>query len=447
MLEVWTITGAVLALLGLERGVVFLGTRLESGREFIRRHWLFHPNTISIVRIPNGVFSVLLWMGGWHAFSVIWFSFWMITDLTDGTIARRCNLGTPSGAWIDPLSDKCMYFPPLLYYAWQGVLPAPWVGALVLIDAIGQGSRLFVKKKAANLFGKAKTALITILLAVTSLHLIGNLPLVTDRFLTLSTASCTVLAFLSFYCKVVPDAWYANSLTLANFICGLAAIAAIAGGRPMAAFVLVFLGQFFDLFDGRLARRFGSTLHGAVYDDIADATSFGLAIGYLVFSQLGSDGPAAITALVYLGCTVYRLVRFLRRPSGLNPEIFVGLPSPAGAMFAGSAVLLFHQGHVPHALVLLAAALMVSRIRYRHFGKSIWPALPNYLKLLGFVAVLIFINNSIAHRQTDAFALLMFAMAVLYAVAGVSYRDIRPRRGDVEGRRRPRVAGETGESG
>jgi len=428
MYEVWTLTAIVLGILAVERLTVSLATRNEAGREFIRRHWIFHPNTISIVRIPNGVISMLFWISGRHAFSVVWFSFWMITDLTDGTIARRCDLGTPSGAWIDPLSDKCMYFPVLLYYAWKGVLPAPWVVALVVIDTVGQASRLFVKKKAANLFGKAKTALITILLALTALQQIGHLPMVTGRFLALSTASCTVLAFLSFYCKVVPDLWYANSLTLANFICGLAAIWAVVNGRPMAAFVLVFLGQFFDLFDGRLARRFGSTLHGAIYDDIADATSFGLAIGFLIFSQLGRDAPAAITALVYLACTVFRLVRFLRRPRGLDEGIFVGLPSPAGAMLAGSSVLLFHQGHVPHALALLSAALMVSRIRYRHFGKSIWPSLPNYLKLLGFIAVLIFLNNSIAHRQTDAFALLMFAMAVLYAVAGVSYRDIGPGR-------------------
>ncbi|NOY80804.1 MAG: CDP-diacylglycerol--glycerol-3-phosphate 3-phosphatidyltransferase [Kiritimatiellaeota bacterium] len=415
------ISGVVLLLLALERLFVLTVTTNPAGRAWVRKRRLLHPNAISIVRIPMGLVTMFLWMAGWREIAIVWFAFWMITDLTDGAIARNCDLGTPAGKWLDPLSDKCMYFPTLAYFAYHGVLNPHWVISLLIIDAAGQASRLFVRKKAANLFGKAKTALITILLALTALDQIGSISFVTARFLELSTFSCALLAFLSFYCKVVPDTWYANTLTLANFTCGVAAIWNVLTAHPLRAFVLVFLGQFFDLFDGRLARKFGSTPRGAVYDDIADATNFGLAVGLLVYYQLGRDGPAAIVAVVFLLCTVYRLLRYLRRPPTADGGTFLGLPSPAGAMLAGSAVLLFPRGHVGHVLVVMASGLMVSHIRYRHFGRRIWPALPTWLKLLGFIGVLIFINNSIAHRQSDAFATLAFALGVLYVMYGVAH--------------------------
>jgi len=394
-----------------ERATVWLLTRTERGREWIRRHRFLHPNVISIVRMPNGLICMLFWIRGWRSFSVLWFAFWMITDLTDGAIARRCGLGTPAGAWLDPLSDKLMYFPPLLYFGAKGVLDPWWAVTLVIIDIVGQASRLFVAKKAANLFGKAKTALITILLACTALHQIYAPPYVTPRLLDFMLVTCTILAFLSFYCKVIPDEWYANTLTFANFMCGIAAIGCV-----------LVLRRFFDLFDGRLARRFGSTRHGAIFDDIADGTSFGLAIAVLVFMELGRDALSAIVAAIYFGCTVFRLIRFLRRPSDFPDGIFTGLPSPAGAMLAGASALLFsHAPYVGHALVMLSAVLMVSRIPYRHFGKKIWPELPYYMKLVGGVCFLIFVNVSIAHRRTDAFAVVMFGLALMYVVGGLAY--------------------------
>ena len=408
----------VLAFLAFERTCILTMTRREAGRQWIIHHRILHPNTISLVRIPMGVLSVGMWVVGWQAFSVVWFAAWMITDVTDGTIARNCGLTTESGKWLDPLSDKCMYFPPLIFFAWLGVLDPGWVAAVIVTDAIGQASRLLVKKKAANLFGKAKTALITVLLSLTALDHIGELAFISPAFLYLLTISCAILAFLSFFCKVVPDAWYANSLTLANFFCGLAAIWSVVSGNFVRAYVLVFVGQFFDLFDGRLARKYGSTRHGAVYDDVADGTSFGLAVAYLIFARLGGTMAAGVVSGAYVLCVVYRLFRFLHPPVPLPPGIFLGLPSPAGALLAGAAVLLFWRWPpIAYTFVVLTAFLMVSRIRYRHFGQLIWPKLPRSLKVLAFVLFLIFVNKSLASKESYvAFELWCFGIALLYTV-------------------------------
>jgi len=300
--------------------------------------------------------------------------------------------------------------------------------ALLVIDSVGQASRLFSAKKAANYFGKAKTALITILLSVLGMDIVGEVPFLSPELLTLLTISCTILAFLSLFCKVIRDEWYANSMTLANFLCGLAAIQRVYVDQPVQALILIFAGQMFDLFDGRLARRFGSTRRGPVYDDIADGTSFGLALGYLIYQLLAEGGLpnllAASVALIYMLAVIYRLYRFLHPTMAMPRGIFQGMPAPAGAMLGGSSALLFAPGYpwLAAALVLLTAILLVSSIRYRHFGQHMWPSLPRTLKLLFGILLLIFVNLTITVRHYSMpFRVYCFLMAALYAVSGIDY--------------------------
>ena len=42
-----------------------------------------------------------------------------------------------------------------------------------------------------------------------------------------------------------------------------------------------FFGQFLDLYDGRAVRRWGGTLRGELYDDIADGTNFGGTVAFI----------------------------------------------------------------------------------------------------------------------------------------------------------------------
>ena len=430
MAEVWIIVVLIVGLLLLERLAITKLTTHPRGREWVKRHHILHPNSISLIRMPLGIVCVLLAMADCWTAAIICFTVAMISDLTDGTIARNCDLATESGKWLDPLSDKCVYFPGLIYLSIVREplgLPGGWVALLLVTDAVGQASRAFIQKKAANHFGKAKTALITLLLAVTALNHIHPLWFTSGHFVYLLTVSCTVLAFLSFYCKVIPDSWYANSLTLANFLCGIAAIWNVHAGHPLRAFVLVFVGQFFDLFDGRLARKYGSTRHGAVFDDIADGTSFGLAIGFLVWQAIPTLPHVWLLAAFYLGCVIFRLYRFLNPATTLPRGIFQGLPPPAGAMLAGSATLLFDRlPLLAGAIVFVTSLLMVSNIRYRHFGHRIWPDLPKGMKLLILLLFLIFVNISIADKDyANSFSFLCFMMAVLYLIIGVDYPPTR----------------------
>lgn len=426
MTDVIVASAGTLLIFGAERLTIARVTRSAAGREWIRAHPLLHPNAISILRMPMGIVGILMWLAGYQLAAFLWFAFWMITDLTDGTIARACGLTTESGKWIDPLSDKFMYFPALLLLALHPPvkLPLEWVLVLIAVDTVGQLSRLFAQKKAANLFGKAKTCLITTLVVLASIDAMHDLPFIGKRFLAALTLVCAVLAFLSFYCKVVPDLWYANTFTLANFVCGVSAIVMVYHDRLLFAFVLVFLGQFFDLFDGRMARKYGSTRLGAVFDDIADGTSFGLATALIVLAALGPHPCAWAAAFFYCICVTYRLLRFLRRKGDVPAGVFEGLPSPAGALLAGSGVLVFEQ--VPWAacaVTMLTSLAMISRIHYRHFAHRIWPGLPNMLKIGLFVGAIVFVSRELTGRFLPLQLLnverVAFAVAVVYLLFGL----------------------------
>ncbi len=425
MHSVGLIVVSIILIFILERITIIRLTGSPAGRLWVRAHGFMHPNAISFIRMPMGIITAALWLTGWQVTAIFWFAFWMITDLTDGTIARHCQLETERGKWLDPLSDKFMYFPPLLMFAHGSgttILPPSWTYLLVFVDALGQASRLMTSKKAANYFGKAKTALITITLATAALNQVEHIEFVTPKLLYLMTVSCTLLAFLSVYCKVIPDVWYANSLTLANFICGAAAVWQFYFDRPLRGFILVFIGQFFDLFDGRLARRFGSTRHGAFFDDVADGTSFGLAIAVLIYRSLGASPLALPVATLYFCCVVFRLYRFMNPKNPLPAGIFDGLPSPGGAMLAGSAAILFIDNRpLVAAFAISAALLMVSHVKYLHFGQRLWPGLPNFARLICFIFCLIFVNMSIAGRFKFAFGLFCFIIIAAYVVFGVDY--------------------------
>ena len=456
MIHTIIIIAVVLVMLAAERLLILNVTRNPVCQSYIRHHFLLHPNGISCLRIPQGIIAIWMAHTGHWGCAILWFAFWMITDLTDGTIARNCDLATPTGEWLDPLADKCMSFPPLFYLALgespnvvSPHLPIGWVCLYCALDILGQCSRLFCKKKAANSFGKAKTALITILISILAFYqfcLMQNHPLfppltsLNSLVVTRLMQACTILAFLSLYCKVVPSNWYANSLTFLNFLCGIIAIA-IAWmptrfpNNHILAFILIFLGQFFDLFDGRLARKYGSTNHGAFYDDIADGTNFGLANASIIIIALArNDAPlpwllTIALAGLYVICVFFRLYRFLKPTMPLPRGIFQGLPSPGGALLAGSAALVSAQLNHPvitwlaAGIVCLASVMMISSLPYRHFGQDLWPSLPRGFRVMLLIIFIVFMCFALAlvkSSWTDAFTWFVTALAFLYAFGAIA---------------------------
>jgi CDP-diacylglycerol--serine O-phosphatidyltransferase len=409
----------VLLMLGLERFAVVWFLRTPQQIAWVRSHSWLHPNAISRARYPMGFLSVAFLHLGYPQLCFLFFTFWMITDITDGDIARKCDLHTEEGESIDPFSDKLMYSPMLVYLAWQGWLDPVLVALFLAFDITGQVSRRFTKVKAANLFGKAKTFLVVVLLIVVGLVLIyGPLPFLGRTILPL-LGICTSLAFCSTIFKLVPNYWYANILSIMNLLCGLAGCWVVLAGHPLVyALGLVFLGQFLDLFDGRAAERWGSTPKGEIFDDVADGTSFGITTGLIAAASFNHMWVGIALGCVYVAATVYRLIRFVveKRKEGIQGGVttFSGLPSPGAALVVGTTCVLIANDATSGIIIVATALLMVSRVPYAHFGRSILPKIPKVVRVL-FLGAFLFLLALGVHRDHYTVPLILsFVPAMSY---------------------------------
>lgn len=147
-----------------------------------------------------------------------------------------------------------------------------------------------------------------------------------------------------------------NFLTLLNLFCGCIAVVFVAQRLFDYAFFFVCLGIFFDFFDGFLARKFGvAGPLGVQLDSLADMVTSGVVPGFVMYQMLPSiemvnenseitscfpmynDNPMAL--LPYLGFIItlgacYRLANF--NIDTRQSDSFIGLPTPANALFIGS---------------------------------------------------------------------------------------------------------------
>ncbi len=124
------------------------------------------PNTLTVIRIACVPVMVLLLLdepGVWAARGACaLFVAAMVTDIVDGYLARKWQLVSVAGAFLDPLADKLMVATTLIMLVPLGWLPA-WLTALLICReltitalrtiAVSEGLIL-----SASTLGKFKTA-------------------------------------------------------------------------------------------------------------------------------------------------------------------------------------------------------------------------------------------------------------------------------------------------
>ena len=128
------------------------------------------PNKLTIARVAMVPLFMLALHGpgfGWYdmytarLIAVGIFAVASLTDWLDGYLARRLDLITNFGKFMDPLADKILVMAALAYMVWLDDI-APWV--LIVIQAREfaiAGLRMLAAQKnnviAAGFWGKAKT--------------------------------------------------------------------------------------------------------------------------------------------------------------------------------------------------------------------------------------------------------------------------------------------------
>lgn len=167
------------------------------------------PNKLTMLRvilIPFFVLTLLL-QGGEnpslrYAATAI-FIVASLTDLLDGKIARKYNLVTNFGKFMDPLADKLLVCAALICLIELKQLPAWMVIVVISREFIISGFRLVASDNgvviAASYWGKFKTT--SQMIAVVLLILrIPQLQIVTDAFVWISLA-LTIISLVDYIAK------------------------------------------------------------------------------------------------------------------------------------------------------------------------------------------------------------------------------------------------------
>ncbi len=158
--------------------------------------------TMRVVLIPFFVWFLLAdptnGYGKWIALGI--FALASLTDLLDGQVARRMNMVTNFGKFMDPLADKLLVCSAIICFVELQRMPA-WIAIVIIArEFIISGFRLIAAEKgvviAAGWWGKFKTAfqMFMVIFMVIDLE---QLKLVTDILMYIALA-LTVISLVDY---------------------------------------------------------------------------------------------------------------------------------------------------------------------------------------------------------------------------------------------------------
>ena len=175
------------------------------------------PNKLTVIRMIMIVPFVLLMLGGYHGWnwmqaclgsavayvdyiSLAIFVIASLTDLLDGKIARKYNLVTNFGKFMDPLADKLLVCAAMICLIEMGRMPAWIVIVIISREFIISGFRLIASDNgvviAANYWGKFKTTFQMLMICLMIAN-IGAIQLLTDVVMWIALA-LTVISLVDY---------------------------------------------------------------------------------------------------------------------------------------------------------------------------------------------------------------------------------------------------------
>ena len=164
------------------------------------------PNKLTVARMILVPFFVLFILTGWGGESnryicLAIFVGASVTDWFDGYLARKNNLVTNFGKFMDPLADKLLVCSALICMIELGRLPAWFVIIIIAREFIISGFRLIAAENgvviAANYWGKFKTVSQMVLIILLILNFDGLFAVLTQIFFWISLA-LTVISMITY---------------------------------------------------------------------------------------------------------------------------------------------------------------------------------------------------------------------------------------------------------
>ena len=164
------------------------------------------PNKLTVARMIIVPFLVVFLLTGWGGdanryISLALFVVASVTDWFDGYLARKNNLVTNFGKFMDPLADKLLVCSAMICMIELNRLPAWFVIIIIGREFIISGFRLIAAENgiviAANYWGKFKTASQMIMIILLILHFDGIFVTLEQLFIWLSLA-LTIISLITY---------------------------------------------------------------------------------------------------------------------------------------------------------------------------------------------------------------------------------------------------------
>ena len=167
------------------------------------------PNKLTVLRVvmvPFFVFFMLTDAGGaankWIALAI--FIVASLTDMLDGKIARKYNLVTNFGKFMDPLADKLLVCSAMICLIPSGRLNTAIVIVIIAREFIISGFRLVASDSgiviAASYWGKFKTVFQMVMIIVLIADLGGVFDLI-GQILVWIALALTVISLIDYVVK------------------------------------------------------------------------------------------------------------------------------------------------------------------------------------------------------------------------------------------------------
>ncbi|MCD6172689.1 MAG: CDP-alcohol phosphatidyltransferase family protein [Sulfurimonas sp.] len=171
----------------------------------------------------------------------------------------------------------------------------------------------------------------------------------------------------------------ANLFTFVNIAAGLLATYFITQNNFFLAIILAWIGGAFDIFDGKIARKYNlSNEFGVQLDSFADFLSFVLVPVFLIFQAVYATSLsgmwifiAGVVSIYYVISGLRRLIHFnIHTDAGDVDKYFTGVPTPLGAILLWL-VYLCHAYEILSAIIVLILMTAIgwslnSKIKVRH---------------------------------------------------------------------------------
>ncbi len=173
------------------------------------------PNKLTIFRVILIPFFLVALMvpaipaGKWIAVGI--FMIASLTDLLDGKIARKYNLVTDFGKFMDPLADKLLVCSAMIALIELERIPAWIVIVIIAREFIISGFRLIASDNgvviAASNWGKFKTTFQMIMIVLLMVNLSENIPSITtivvicEQVLIYASLLLTIISLIDYLIK------------------------------------------------------------------------------------------------------------------------------------------------------------------------------------------------------------------------------------------------------